>query len=60
MSVNTISNQREITPKKQSRVIVLAYDIFLLCFMTHRINVLYNCMKLWCPGSGVVLDCIDS
>ena len=32
---------------KQSRVNVLAYDIILLCFMTHRLNVVYNCMNFY-------------
>ena len=35
MSVNTITNQREITPKNnQNIVMVLVYDIVLLCFTT--------------------------
>ena len=46
MSVNEITNQREITPKnKQNRVMVLVYDVVLLCFMTHHLTVLYNCKK---------------
>ena len=36
MSVNTITNQREITPKINKAVMVLVYDIVFLCFMTHR------------------------
>ena len=42
---NTITNQREITPKISIAVTVFVYDIIFLCFMTHRLIVLYNCMK---------------
>ena len=38
MSVNTITNQREITPK------INKTELWFLC-MTHRIIMLYNCMK---------------
>ena len=38
MSVNTITNQREITPK------INKTELWFL-FMIHRIIVLYNCMK---------------
>ena len=39
MSVNTITNQREITPK------INKAELWFLC-MTHHLIVLYNCMKL--------------
>ena len=42
-------NQREITPKINTTV-VLVYDIVLLCFMTHRLIVLYNCLKFHSNG----------
>ena len=45
MSVNTITNQGEITPKINIAVMVLVYDILFLCFITHRLIVLYNGMK---------------
>ena len=38
MSANTITNQREITPK------INKTELWFLC-MIHRIIVLYNCMK---------------
>ena len=48
MSVNTITSEREIAPKKnkkKNRVMSLVHEIVLLCFMTHCLVVLYNCMK---------------
>ena len=47
MSVNTITSEREIAPKikKNTRVMSLVHEIVLLCFVTHCLVVLYNCMK---------------
>ena len=47
MSVNTITSEREIAPKKtkKNRVMSLVHEIVLLCFMTPCLVVLYNCMK---------------
>ena len=46
MSVNIITSERELAPKiKKNRVMSLVHEIVLLCFMTHCLVVLYNCMK---------------
>ena len=50
MSVNSITNQKEITPKIKA-------ELWFSC-MTHRLIVLYNCMKVHsnsCNGHEIEL-----